>query len=434
MKITVMGAGYVGLVTGATLSKDGHDVTCLDLIKTKINDLNNGLSPIFEPGLGELIQYGIKKENLRGSTDIENGIRRSDVTFICVGTPSKKKGGIDLSHIKSAASSVGRALRKKKTKHTVIVKSTVLPKTTEDIVLPIVMQKSGLKREMVGIGMNPEFLKEGSAVVDAQKPDRIVIGHADELSRKIMVELYKKHKCPKLECNPRTAEFIKYASNSFLAAKVSFANEMANLCNVWGIDFEEVARGMGLDSRISPSFLRAGAGFGGSCFPKDVKALAAASKAAGINSEMLKATLEVNHSQPNIIVNMAKERLGVLKGKKITILGLAFKPNTDDVRESRSKNVINRLQKKGAKVTGHDPKAMANFKELSDINMANTIEEAVNKADCIILMTEWDDYKKMNLKWLKNKMNGNVIIDGRRAFSPKNMEENGFDYKTIGLG
>ena len=191
---------------------------------------------------------------------------------------------------------------------------------------------------------------------------------------------------------------------------------------------------MGLDSRISPSFLRAGAGFGGSCFPKDVKALAAASKAAGINSEMLKATLEVNHSQPNIIVNMAKERLGVLKGKKITILGLAFKPNTDDVRESRSKNVINRLQKKGAKVTGHDPKAMANFKELSDINMANTIEEAVNKADCIILMTEWDDYKKMNLKWLKNKMNGNVIIDGRRAFSPKNMEENGFDYKTIGLG
>jgi len=278
MKISVMGTGYVGLVTGATLAETGNQVTCLDLLEEKITELNQGKSPIFEPGLEKLIREGIRTGNLKGSTDIENGIVESDLTFICVGTPSEKDGSIDLNYIKSAASSIGRALRHKEKKHTVIVKSTVVPLTTEEIVLPILVKKSGWKREQLGVGMNPEFLKEGSAVKDAQEPDRIVIGSADELSLRVMRSLYKGHKCPKLECSPRTAEFIKYASNSFLAAKISFVNEMANMCNSWGIDFKEVAEGMGMDSRISPLFLRAGAGFGGSCFPKDVKALAAAAK------------------------------------------------------------------------------------------------------------------------------------------------------------
>ena len=434
MNITVMGTGYVGLVTGATLANAGNQVTCLDIIESKINELNQGKSPIFEPDLEKLIQLGIKNQSLKGSTDIENNIRESDVTFICVGTPSNRDGSIDLSYIKSASSSIGRALRAKKREHTIIVKSTVVPLTTEETVLPVILKKSGWKREQLGIGMNPEFLREGSAVKDAQKPDRVVIGAADELAKKMMHDLYKEHDCPKLVCSPRTAEFIKYASNSFLATKISFVNEMANMCNAWGIDFENVAEGMGLDSRISPLFLRAGAGFGGSCFPKDVKALAAASKSDKIESKMLNAALEVNNLQPLIVVQMAKERLGVLKGKNITVLGLAFKPDTDDVRESRSEVVIKKLLEEGANITAHDPEAMANFKEIIDIKMAETAEEAIDKADCIILMTEWKQYINLDYKLIKNKMNGNVIIDGRRAFEPEAMEKEDFDYKAIGLG
>ena len=434
MKISVMGTGYVGLVTGATLAETGNQVTCLDILEEKITELNQGKSPIFEPGLEKLIQEGIRTGNLKGSTDIENGIVESDLTFICVGTPSEKDGNIDLSYIKSAASSIGRALRHKEKKHTVIVKSTVIPLTTEEIVLPILVKKSGWKREQLGVGMNPEFLKEGSAVKDAQEPERIVIGSADKLSLKVMRSLYKGYKCPKLECSPRTAEFIKYASNSFLAAKISFVNEMANMCNSWGIDFKEVAEGMGMDSRISPLFLRAGAGFGGSCFPKDVKALAAAAKSDNVESKMLEATLEVNKLQPQIIVQMAEERLGVLKGKKIAILGLAFKPDTDDVRESRSEVVVKELMDKGAEVVGHDPEAMDNFKELIEVDTAPSVEEAVEKADCVILMTEWKEYTKINLKMLRNRMSGNVIIDGRRAFNPEQIEKAGFDYRAIGLG
>ena len=435
MNITVMGTGYVGLVTGATLAYTGNKVVCLDLIESKINDLNNGISPIFEPGLDDLIKSGLKNKNLRGSTDIENCIRESDLTFICVGTPSNKDGSIDLTYIKSASASIGRALRaKEEQEHTIIVKSTVVPLTTEEVVLPTIMKKSGWKREQLGIGMNPEFLREGSAVKDAQNPDRIVMGASDDMSLKQMKKLYEMHNCPKQKCIPRTAEFIKYASNSFLAAKISFVNEMANLSNEWGIDFEEVAEGMGSDSRISPLFLRAGAGFGGSCFPKDVKALAAASKKNKVESKMLKATLEVNETQPLNVVKMAEERLGVIKGKRIAVLGLAFKPDTDDVRETRSEVVINELMKKGALIIGHDPKGMANFKELVDIEMAETAMAAIKDADCIVLMTEWKEYTELNYKHIKEEMNGNVVIDGRRGFNQKKMEETGFDYKAIGLG
>jgi len=434
MNISIIGTGYVGLVTGATLANSGNKVICLDLIESKINELNKGKSPIFEPGLEELINIGIKKGNLKGSTEIEKGVLDSDVTFICVGTPSNKDGSIDLNYIKSASSSIGRALRNKQEVHTIIVKSTVVPRTTEDIVLPTVMKKSGWKRERLGIGMNPEFLREGCAIKDAEKPDRIVIGSDDELAKEIMNKLYQKHKCPKLECNSKTAEFIKYASNSFLATKISFANEMANLSNAWGIDFEKVAEGMGLDSRISPLFFRAGAGFGGSCFPKDVKALAAVAKSSKVNSKILDATLKVNETQPKIIIKMAEDRIGKLKNKKIAVLGLAFKPDTDDVRETRSEVVINDLIEKKANVIGHDPKAMENFKKLIDIPLAKTTDEATKDADCVIFMTEWNEYKELDLIKLHETMKGNVIIDGRRMFKPKDMETVGFDYKTIGLG
>lgn len=434
MKVSVIGTGYVGLVTGATLADLGNQVVCLDILEEKINMLNSGKSPIYEPGLDELLKKGLKNKNLSGSTEIEQNVRNSDITFICVGTPSDKNGNIDLSYIKSASSAIGRSLRDKNEKHTVIVKSTVVPLTTEEVVMPNILKKSGWKRENLGIGMNPEFLREGSAIDDAQNPDRIVIGFADEIARKTLNELYEPYKCTKLECSPRTAELIKYASNSFLATKISFVNEIANMSNIWGIDFQEVAEGMGLDSRISPEFLRAGAGFGGSCFPKDVKALAAAAKNSKVESLMLKATLEVNDIQPRIIVKMAEDRLGVIKGKKIAILGLAFKPDTDDVRESRSEIVIRELMEKGANIVAHDPEGMLNFKEIIDVKMTPTPELATEKADCVIIMTEWDIYKNLDLKLLLERMNGNVLIDGRRALNAKKADEVGFDYKTIGLG
>ncbi len=424
----------MGLVTGATLADLGNQVVCLDILEEKINMLNSGKSPIYEPGLDELLKKGLKNKNLSGSTEIEQNVRNSDITFICVGTPSDKNGNIDLSYIKSASSAIGRSLRDKNEKHTVIVKSTVVPLTTEEVVMPNILKKSGWKRENLGIGMNPEFLREGSAIDDAQNPDRIVIGFADEIARKTLNELYEPYKCTKLECSPRTAELIKYASNSFLATKISFVNEIANMSNIWGIDFQEVAEGMGLDSRISPEFLRAGAGFGGSCFPKDVKALAAAAKNSKVESLMLKATLEVNDIQPRIIVKMAEDRLGVIKGKKIAILGLAFKPDTDDVRESRSEIVIRELMEKGANIVAHDPEGMLNFKEIIDVKMTPTPELATEKADCVIIMTEWDIYKNLDLKLLLERMNGNVLIDGRRALNAKKADEVGFDYKTIGLG
>ena len=396
--------------------------------------LNSGKSPIYEPGLEKLIKKGIAKKSLIGSTDVEKHIRNTEITFICVGTPSDKNGNIDLSYIKSASSTIGRALRDKKGTHTVIVKSTVVPLTTEEVVMPNIIKKSGWKRENLGIGMNPEFLREGCAIQDAQNPDRIVIGYADDIAKEYLNELYKPYNCKKLECSPRTAELIKYASNSFLASKISFVNEIANMSNVWGIDFQEVAEGMGLDSRISAEFLRAGAGFGGSCFPKDVKALAAAAKKSKVESLMLKATLEVNDIQPKIVVQMAKERLGVIKGKKIAILGLTFKPETDDVRESRSEIVIKELISEGANVIAHDPKGMSNFKEIIDVEMAPSPEIATKNSDCVIIMTEWNEYKEIDLKKLLENMAGNVLIDGRRALNHKDVKKMGFDYKTIGLG
>jgi len=434
VKVSVIGTGYVGLVTGATLADLGNEVVCLDLVKEKIDILNSGKSPIYEPGLEELIQKGIKTKNLIGSTEIEMNVRDSDITFICVGTPSNKDGNIDLSYIKSASSTIGRALRDKRGSHTVVVKSTVVPLTTEEVVLPNILKKSGWKRENLGIGMNPEFLREGSAIQDAQNPDRIVIGYADEIAKKLLNDLYRPYNCTKLECIPRTAELIKYASNSFLATKISFVNEVANMSNVWGIDFQEVAEGMGLDNRISAQFLRAGAGFGGSCFPKDVKALAAAAKKSNVESLMLKATLEVNDIQPKIIVKMAEERLGIIKGKKIAILGLAFKPDTDDVRESRSEIVIKELIEKGAEVIAHDPQGMSNFKKIIDIPMMPTPELATEKADCVIIMTEWNLYKDLDLELLLRRMAGNVLIDGRRALDANEAAQIGFDYKTVGLG
>ena len=434
MRITVMGTGYVGLVTGATFAAAGHDVACLDILPGRVAALNAGECPIFEPGLPELLKAGLASEKLRGSGEMASEITEADLTFICVGTPSRNDGSIDLAQVESAAAAIGDALASGERKHVVVVKSTVLPRTTEDLVLPRVLERSGRDRASVGFAMNPEFLREGSAVADALQPDRIVIGAADGLARARLRLLYAGAECPVLECDPRTAEMVKYASNAFLAAKVSYTNEVANLCEAWGIDFATVAEGMGLDDRISPRFLRAGAGFGGSCFPKDVKALRTAAAAEKLPVAMLDATLVVNESQPLLLVAWARDALGSLKGKRIALLGLAFKPDTDDVREARAAVVARALLDADASVVGCDPQAAANFTALCDIKIAASAEAALDGADCAILMTEWPEYAALPPAVFAERMARPLVLDGRRALDAKALRNAGVEYRAIGLG
>ena len=429
-----MGTGYVGLVTGATLAASGHDVVCLDILPERVAALNTGECPIFEPGLPELLAAGLASGKLHGSGKMADKISAADLTFICVGTPSRDDGSMDMAQVESAAATIGDALAGGEREHVVIVKSTVLPRTTEELVLPRVLERSGRDRTSVGFAMNPEFLREGSAVADALAPDRIVIGAADGLALAKLRELYAGAKCPVLECDPRTAEMVKYASNAFLAAKVSYANEIANLCEAWGIDFATVAEGMGLDDRISPRFLRAGAGYGGSCFPKDVKALRAAAAAENLPAAMLDATLAVNESQPLLLVAWARDVLGSLEGKRVAILGLAFKPETDDVREARAAVVARALLEAGASVVGCDPQAAENFGVLCDIEIAPSAEVALTGADCAILMTEWPEYAALPPAAFTERMARPLLLDGRRAFDAAAMRNAGVEYRAIGLG
>ena len=434
MRIAVMGTGYVGLVTGATFAAAGHDVACLDIMPGRAAALNAGECPIFEPGLPELLKAGLASGKLRGSGEMASEIAGADLTFICVGTPSRDDGSMDMAQIESAAATVGDALAGGEREHVVIVKSTVLPRTTDELVLPHVLERSGRDRASVGFAMNPEFLREGTAVPDALNPDRIVIGAADELALTQLRKLYGDATCPVLECDPRTAEMVKYASNAFLAAKVSYANEVANLCEAWGIDFATVAEGMGLDDRISPRFLRAGAGFGGSCFPKDVKALRAAAAAEKLPAAMLDATLMVNESQPLLLVDWARDALGSLKGKRVALLGLAFKPGTDDVREARAAVVAHALLNAGATVVGCDPQAAANFGALCDIEIAASAEAALDGTDCAILMTEWPEYAALSPAVFAERMARPLVLDGRRALDAKALRDAGVEYRAIGLG
>ncbi len=434
MKICVVGTGYVGIVTGATLAEAGHSVTCLDIIEEKIADIKKGISPIYEPGLEQLIKNGLNNGNLDASTELEENIANSEIVFICVGTPSNEDGSIDLRYIENVSKIIGKAIKGIEKEIVIVVKSTVVPLTTEKIVQRIIFEESGRGRETIGIAMNPEFLREGSAIKDALNPDRIVLGCADEISKDALMKIYEGHTCPIMHCDPRTAEMIKYSSNSFLATKISFVNELANMCNKWNMDFERVAEGMGMDSRISDQFLRAGVGFGGSCFPKDVKALRRAAKNEGLNSEMLDATLSVNENQPEIVVNMAREKIGGLKNKKIAILGLAFKADTDDIRESRAFSIVEKLKVENAQVIGHDPQAAETFSAESGIECTKILEDALRNADCAIIQTEWSEYKTLEPEFLCKIMKTPVIIDGRRTFDNGYFANTEVEYLAIGLG
>ena len=406
-RISIIGSGYVGLVTGIGLAELGNEVIFVDIDKNKIGLINSAMPPIYEKGLKELMQED--KERYYATTDYYEAISKSEITFICVGTPSKEDGSIDLRYIESASRGIGEALANKEDFHVVVVKSTVIPGTTEDVVKPIIEKESGKKAfKDFGLAMNPEFLREGNAVEDFFNPDRIVIGVKDDKTKLILEELYRQFRCPKIFTDIRTAEMIKYVSNAFLATKISFANEIGNICKKLGVDVYKVFEGVGLDHRINPSFFRAGIGFGGSCFPKDVKALIRKAEELGEEPKILKAVIEVNEKQPLILVELLKKYVPNLRDKRIGILGLAFKPDTDDVRESRAIPIVGALIDKGAKIIAYDPKAMNNFAKIfPQIDYAKSAQEVIDKSDAVLIVTEWGEFEKLDYR-------GKIVIDGRR--------------------
>lgn len=407
MKISIIGSGYVGIVTGIGFAELGNEVVFVDIDRNKVNMIQSAKPPIFERGLGELMK---KNRGRYDATESYESIFNTEITFVCVGTPSKNDGSIDLKYIEEAATKIGEILRYKKDFHVIVVKSTVVPGTTENIVKPILESHSKKNAfNDFGLAMNPEFLREGSAIEDFFKPDRIVIGVNDNRTMSILEELYAQFSCPKLVTDIKTAEMIKYASNAFLATKISFANEIGNICKKLGIDAYDVFKGVGLDHRINPSFFRAGIGFGGSCFPKDVKALIKKAEEVGENPRLLKAVVEINEEQPLKLIELLKKHVSKLEGKKIGVLGLAFKPDTDDIRESRAIPIVETLIKEGAEIIAYDPKAMNNFAKIfPQLKYANSADEVIANSDAVLIVTEWEEFEKLNYK-------GKIVIDGRRV-------------------
>jgi UDPglucose 6-dehydrogenase len=410
-KISIIGTGYVGIVSGTCFANLGHKVICVDIDKEKINKINKGISPIYEEKLDALLKANL--DNIQATSDYHEAIQKSDTTFICVGTPSKKDGDIDLSYVKKSAEEIGRQLKDKTTWHLVVVKSTVLPGTTKDIILPILEKFSGKKAGVdFGVAMNPEFLREGVAVNDFLNPDRIVIGYHDEKSKKMLRNLYKDFSCPIVETSLSAAEMIKYASNCFLATKISYINEIGNLCKDLDIDTYEVAEGMGLDKRIGRAFLDSGIGWGGSCFPKDVEALISWAKRDKLDSLIIDSVKNVNDNQPLILVKLLKKHIPSLKNKTIGILGLSFKPETDDIRDSRSIPIVKKLLDEGAKVKAYDPKAIEKFKKLfPKLDYCSNAKEVLN-SDAVLITTAWDEFKNLDYK-------DKIVIDGRRLEKAK---------------
>jgi UDPglucose 6-dehydrogenase len=424
MKISVIGSGYVGSVTAACFAEVGHEVICVDIDTKKMDQINAGIPPIYEEGLGELLQKHAGK-NLTATTDYESAIRQTDISFICVGTPSSEDGDIDLSIVRAATASIGSVLAKKDGYHVVVVKSTVVPETTVKGVLPLLEETSGkVAGKDFGVAMNPEFLREGKAVYDFMHPDKIVVGSIDQKSGDLVSELYRTFECEITRTNPSTAEMIKYANNSLLATKISFVNEIGNICKKLKIDTYEVMKAVGKDSRISPKFLNSGAGFGGSCFPKDVKALIGKAKKIGYSPVLLESVIGVNEKQPIIMTEILQMKAGNVEGKKIAVLGLAFKNDTDDIRESRSIPVIAELLRLGAKVSAYDPMATDNMKRIfPTIEYSNSAKDALKGADACLVMTEWEEFKQLDSEF--EAMKEKIVIDGRRIIKAKNIDYEG---------
>jgi UDPglucose 6-dehydrogenase len=445
MNISIVGTGYVGLVSGVCLAEKGHSVVCVDIDKEKVDQINAGEAPIYEDGLSELLKGNIGKR-LSATTSLADAVANSSLTMIAVGTPFDGTA-IDVSYIEAASKAIGAALKDKDEFHTVVVKSTVVPGTTDDVVTPILERESGKRiGEKIGLSMNPEFLREGVAIRDFMEPDRIVYGGSDEATLSAMDELYAVFEdADKIRTTNKTAEMIKYTANSLLATMISFSNEIANLCSSLGdIDVKKVMQGVHLDHRLSPilengsrvvpsitTYLEAGCGFGGSCFPKDVKALISHGIASGQSMDLLESVIRINHAQPLRIMDLLHETFESLAGRKVTVLGLAFKPGTDDMRESPAVPIIRALHEEGAEIAAFDPIATGEARKmLADVPVRYeaSMHDAVNGAEAVVLVTAWDEFT--GLPDIVNAMaKPAVVIDGRRMLDKASVPH----YFGIGL-
>ncbi|MFJ7364413.1 UDP-glucose dehydrogenase family protein [Peribacillus frigoritolerans] len=416
MKIAVLGTGYVGLSTGVCLSEIGHNVICIDTDEQKIKSLRQGISPIYEPGLENLLAQNAAAGRLLFTTSHREALNGAEIIIIAVGTPQMEDGGADLSYIVQAAKDIAANLVQSSV---VVIKSTV-PVGTNDFIKSIIEEHCN-ERVTFNMVSNPEFLRQGSAVMDTMQADRIIIGSENDEAAKIVQEMYRPLNVPFILTSIRSAEMIKYASNAFLATKISFINEVANLCGVVGADVKDVAKGMGKDKRIGEAFLQPGIGYGGSCFPKDVKALLHTANLNGVHFSLLKETVAINDFQQELLVTKAVNRLGDLKGKKVAMLGLAFKPETDDMREAPSIKIARSLTKLGAEVVAYDPVAVDNAKNIlgETIRFASTVREAAVNADAVFIVTEWKEFRHLDLKTLMTTMRRPIVFDGRNC-----LEEN----------
>jgi len=431
MNVTVVGAGYVGLVTGTCFAEMGNDVICVDVIEKKIEKLSRGRSPIYEPGLQELLQRNLHEERLKFSTDIAGAVRNSFIIFIAVGTPPLSNGAADLSHVFTVAEQIADAMDEYKI---IVIKSTV-PVGTADRVRELVKSKTAKKFDVVS---NPEFLKEGAAIDDFMRPDRVVIGADNEAAAAVMRELYRpvvRTSRPILAMDNRSAELTKYAANAMLATRISFMNEIANLCDHMGANVNSVREGIGSDQRIGFSFLFPGVGYGGSCFPKDVKALASTAEEFGYKMSILEAVDKLNTAQKSVLIPRIKKHFdGNLKGKVIALWGLAFKPRTDDMREAPSITIANELLAEGAKLKVHDPVALKEARKIfqKTVTYCEQPYEALEGAHALVLVTEWSEFRNPDFERMKKLMAGNAIFDGRNIYDPQTMHDHGFVYCGIG--
>ena len=427
MNIAIIGTGYVGLVSGTCFAELGNNVICVDNNEEKINELNKGAVPIYEPGLEELIKKNRKKKRLVFTCDIKEAVRKSKIIFIAVGTPSKDNGDANLKFIEEVSRNIAKFMNNYK----VIVEKSTVPVETNKWV-KYIMRLNNHKIDF-DVASNPEFLKEGSAISDFMHPDRVVLGVESERAKKLLMQLYKPLKAPVVVTNIQSAEIIKHASNSFLATKISFINAVANICEKVGADVEKVAEGMGMDKRIGKSFLRAGVGYGGSCFPKDVKAFIRISEKLGCGFELLKDVERINEKQKKLLFKKIEHTLWILNGKTIGILGVAFKPNTDDIRSAPAIDIMKMLQGEGAKVKAYDPKAMDHAKKiLPNVDFCKNIYDVARGSDALVVITEWDSFKKIDFAKIKKIMRHPIIIDGRNMLDPKKMKKMGFKYTSIG--
>ncbi len=431
MRITVVGGGYVGLTTGICFSHLGYEVKVVEKVPQKVSMLNEGVVPIYEPGLEDMLKDSLRLKRISFTTDLVEGLEFSEVIFICVGTPQQEDGSADLSQVEEVARLTAEHMESYK----LLVEKSTVPVNTHKLIKKT-LQRYMKRHVEFDVASNPEFLREGSAVKDFLEPDRIVIGVESERAKNLLQKLYEPIKAPILFTDPATAELIKHASNSFLAMKISFINMISDLCEKTGADVKLVADGMGYDKRIGRAFLDAGIGWGGSCFPKDVRAFIKMAEDYGVDFSLLREVYKINARRIENFLEKVKNALWSLKNKKLAVWGLSFKPNTDDIREAPSIKIVSALLREGAKLQLYDPKAMGNFRRIfpegEDLVYAQNMYEAIKECDALLILTEWEEFKKADLEKVKHLLKLPIVIDGRNIYEPAHMRELGFEYYCMG--